>query len=289
MTDGDRQARLRIDEELQGPGPPAGPLDVSDLLGTWVNTDQHVTGRVLRMVVSEREGELRVRAFGVGDTESRDWNEVAATALARTVADRHAWGFWCRFELDSITTDVAAYFNQGIVVIGTYNSFGEASSRSDYWKREFFHREDPQAPPPANDAAKAADFSYAHDRFEGGRPVSPSIDLEPLLGAWVGFTDGLTGLTGVDLDGEDGNVRVRARGSGSAEPPDWGAAPARVFADDVGRREAFAFRARYEHGFQDVEIFGYLNRRVLIAELATAFADGDRRLPYFTRTFYYRR
>jgi hypothetical protein len=60
-----------------------------------------------------------------------------------------------------------------------------------------------------------------------------------------------------------------------------------VFTDDIGRRDAFAFRSFYDHGYEQVEIFAYLNRRVLIAELATTFADGSGRADYFTRTFYY--
>jgi hypothetical protein len=278
---------LRIDEELEEPAP-VGALELGDLLGTWVNTDQHVTGRVLRMEVTEDDGRLRVRGFGSGDTEPQDWGEVEATALAKTPGDRRAWGFWCRFDLGTIVTDVAAYFNSGIVVLGSYNSFGRGSGRSDYWKREFFHREDPLAS--ADDAGvPGGEFSYAHDRFEGGRPVPPAVELAPLLGTWVGFTDELTGATSLELEGEPGDVRVRVHGSGPSGPPDWGTAPATVFTDDVGRQEAFAFRARYDHGYEDVEIFGYLNRRVLIAELATSFSDDSERGQYFTRNFYYRR
>ena len=55
---------------------------------------------------------------------------------------------------------------------------------------------------------------------------------------------------------------------------------------DVGWQEAFAFRARYDHGYEQVELFAYLNRRVLIAELATEFTDSSGRAPYYVRTFY---
>ena len=278
---------LRIDERLEGPAP-EGALELEDLLGTWVNTDQHVSGRVLRLEAAERDGGLRVRAFGTGDTEPRDWGEAEATALAKAPGGRRAWGFWCRFDLGEVTTDLAAYYNSGIVVIGSYTSFGPASGRCDYWKREFFHREDPLVL--SNGAGTpGSEFSYPHDRFEGGRPVRPPVDLAPLVGTWVGFTDDLTGITSLELEGEPGDVRVRVHGSGPAEPPDWGTAPARVFADDVGRREAFAFRAVYDHAHEEVEIFGYLNRRVLIAELATTFTGESPRIPYLTRNFYYRR
>jgi hypothetical protein len=82
---------LRIDEELEGPAP-VGALQLADLLGTWVNADQQVTGRALRMEVSEDDGRLRMRGFGSGDTEPQDWGEVEATALAKTPGERRASG-----------------------------------------------------------------------------------------------------------------------------------------------------------------------------------------------------
>lgn len=279
------QPIMRIDEDPGGDVAP-GPIDLADLTGTWVNTDQHITGRVLRMEVSESEGGLRVRAFGPGDTEPRDWGEVEAQALTRAPAEKAAWGFWCRFDLDTIQTDLAAYYNSGVIVVGSFSSFGPSSSRNDFWKREFFYREDPaEAAPVGTDGA--ADFTYAHDRFEGDRTVRSPLNLAPILGRWVGFATELTGATEVELgaEGEDG-AWARVRGSGEADGPDWGRVPAQVFADDVGRKEAFGFRARYDHGFERVELFAYLNRRVLIAELATEFTDDSGRSPYYARTFY---
>ena len=58
--------------------------------------------------LSERDGQLFIRCFGVGDTEPRDWGEVPAVPMARTVGDRRAWGFWCRFELDAIRQKIRA-------------------------------------------------------------------------------------------------------------------------------------------------------------------------------------
>lgn len=279
------QPRLRIDE-VPGDDVAGGPVALSDLTGAWVNTDQHVTGRVLRMEVSESDGRLRVRCFGPGETEPRDWGEVEAHALARTPAGGDAWGFWCRFDLDTIQTDLAAYYNSGVIVVGSFNSFGPTSGRTDYWKREFFYREDRGEVGPVGTGG-ATDFTYAHDRFEGGRPVRPPLDLAPILGTWVGFSEELTGATEVEL-GEDDEEGPWARitGSGEGDGPDWGRVAAHLFADDVGRQEAFAFRARYDHDHERVELFAYLNRRVLIAELATEFTDASGRAPYYVRTFY---
>lgn len=277
--------RLRIDEDPGGEVPD-GPIDLSDLEGAWVNTDQHVTGRVLRLEVLDAAGELRLRGFGPGETEPCDWGEIAANALVKGPGESAAWGFWGHFDLETIHTDLAAYYNSGVIVVGSFNGFGPTSGRPDFWKREFFYREAPEAAEPGGRNG-ATDFTYAHDRFEGGRPVRPPVNLAPILGTWVGFSEDLSGITEVEL-GEDPDEGpwVRLTGSGEEGGPDWGRVPARVFTDDVGRQEAFAFRARYDHGFERVELFAYLNRRVLIAEVATEFTDGSGRRPYYVRNFY---
>jgi len=278
------QPRLRIDED-PGDEIAAGPIDLADITGAWVNTDQHVTGRVLRMEISEADGGLRVRGFGPGDTEPQDWGEVDASPLARTPAGGDAWGFWCGFDLDTIRTELAAYYNSGVIVVGSFNSFGPASGRTDFWKREFFYREAPGEGPVGKSGA--TDFGYAHDRFEGGRPVRPPVNVAPILGTWVGFSEDLSGITEVELGGESADdAWVRLTGSGADDGPDWGTVPAHVFTDDVGRQEAFGFRARYEHDHERVELFAYLNRRVLIAEVATEFTDESGRRPYYVRNFY---
>lgn len=115
------------------------------------------------------------------------------------------------------------------------------------------------------------------------------LDLEPLLGDWVIFAEETTGISRVEIDATDGEVGLRAFGSGRGETPDWGRTEARVFADDVDGREVWGFRACYDHGSERVELFGYLNRGLLAVEAATTFPDGDGRSDYFTRTFMYRR
>jgi hypothetical protein len=120
------------------------------------------------------------------------------------------------------------------------------------------------------------------------RPGPSEIDPGPLVGRWVIFADETTGLTELEVAEAGGNVSVRALGSGTGEAPDWGQVPARVFSDDIGGSEVWGFRASYDHGFERVELFGYLNRGLLCVEAGTTFSDSSGRSPYFTRTFLYR-
>jgi hypothetical protein len=128
----------------------------------------------------------------------------------------------------------------------------------------------------------------AREALDRAPAARPEIDLGPLLGTWVVFEPGTTGITEVEIFVADGPVSTRVRGSGPDRAPEWGTAPARVFADDVAGDEAWAFRARYDHGFQRVELFGYLNRGVLAVDAGTSFAEPGSRSDYFTRELFHR-
>src|SRR5687768_2374818 len=102
---------LRIDDRA----PDAAPdrLDLSGLLGPWLNTDGGESGGVLRFKLAERDGRLFAGADAVGGYE---WDEVEAIPFAPTVADDRAWAFNCRFEFPGgAATDVSAYNKQGIL------------------------------------------------------------------------------------------------------------------------------------------------------------------------------
>jgi hypothetical protein len=137
---------LRIDESPNGATPP-GPLDVSGLCFSWLNTDGGSSGGTLRLVVSEAGGGLRVHGFGAGrevGEEPFDWGEVAATPLAQDAAGERAWAFTCRFDFGFMRTEIAAYGKEGILIAASFNAFADGDPRADYWTREFFHREGPR-------------------------------------------------------------------------------------------------------------------------------------------------
>ena len=137
---------LRIDEKPKG-APAAGPLDVSGLCFSWLNRDGGSSGGTLRLAVSEAEGGLRVHGFGAaGEIRAQpfDWGEVDATPLAQDAGGDRAWAFTCRFDFGFMSTDVAAYGKEGILIAASFNAFAEGDARAAYWTREFFRREGPR-------------------------------------------------------------------------------------------------------------------------------------------------
>ncbi len=132
----------RIDDLPQGPVAD-GPLDVSALTGVWLNTDRGSSGGVLQLEVRESgDGKLSLAGRGAGDREPYEWSEVSAPVFAFTVDGGTAWGFTCRWDFGFLSSEVAGYGKEGILIIVSYNSFQDDSGRCDYWTREFFNRED---------------------------------------------------------------------------------------------------------------------------------------------------
>ena len=131
---------MRLDEKAEAA---AGPLDTAQIAGVWLNADRGDSGGTLRLEVRDHGDGLRVRGYGVGEAggEAIDWGETAAVALAQTPDGDSAWAFTCAFDHGFMTTEVAAYGKEGILIAASYMTFTDGSGRTDYWTREFFHRD----------------------------------------------------------------------------------------------------------------------------------------------------
>ena len=121
----------------------------------------------------------------------------------------------------------------------------------------------------------------------GGWPAAAAVDLAPLLGTWVNFDPGSTGLARVETAQRGGALAVRAFGAGVDGPCDWGEIRADAFTGGVGLRTAVAFTAVYDLGFARVRLAAYLNIRLLVVDAYSTFHDGSGRSPYFQRDHFY--
>jgi hypothetical protein len=113
------------------------------------------------------------------------------------------------------------------------------------------------------------------------------IDLRPIVGSWVNYDEGTTGIRRVVIDDWEGTPVVRVTGAAQPEPIDWGEVPGAAFAAEVGGRRAVAFNATYHLPFADVLLAGYLNKRLLVVDAYSTFTDASGRAPYFQRDHLY--
>jgi hypothetical protein len=114
------------------------PLDLSPLVGDWVNTKPD-TSYLVRVVLTEQDSCLVFRGFGANESEPIDWGEVEAVPYAAGTS-LMAGGFHAFYNLDGIETHLVANQKLGILVIQSYTRYLDGSGRIGHFAREFFHR-----------------------------------------------------------------------------------------------------------------------------------------------------
>jgi hypothetical protein len=228
------------------------------------------------------DGALAVQAFGTGRPHPYDWGVVEAPSYAATPTSTTAWAFLARYDLGSVRTAIAAYTKVGILVITTYNAFTEPRGRAPYWTREFFYREEDPAPLTAN---PCGELTRERDATAGPLPTGP-VDLAPLVATWRSFDLGSARVARLDITERDGQLAVRPHGVWTPRQHDWHEAIGTAYAEDVDLTAAVAFTASYALDHCEVEMVGYVNRRLLTIETGATFVDGSQS-PYFTREHFY--
>ena len=116
-------------------------IDFSPIAGTWINFDRQTRG-TLRVIVTGGNDGLQVHILGACSPEPCDWGAVPASAFAESVSADRAVGFRAFYDFGFLETMVAAYLNQRLLVVDTYNQFRDGSGRSPYFLRDHFYQED---------------------------------------------------------------------------------------------------------------------------------------------------
>lgn len=223
-------------------------VNVGPLLGRWINATRN-TEHVTEVVVTERDGVLRVRLHG-----ACDWGETTAVPYAFTGRSEVA-GFHADYDLGGTRIEVAANVKLGILVIQTYTRFPD--DRLSQFSREFFHRSDerpPQAP------------------TRTGRTF--------LQGDWVNTNEDTRWIKAITLTdtGQGFTLRVAA----ANEPTDWGEVPATTYLDGAGDP---AFHARYDLGSLEAVLAGNTGKCIIIIE-AFVRLKADETANTFCREFF---
>jgi hypothetical protein len=124
---------------------PREGLDLSPLVGTWVNTKKDTVGFV-KLIIVERAGRLFLRAYAASTPELCDWGEVEVFAYSDSV-DSHTAHAMSAF-LDAGFAEVAfqGNLNLGLLVLVTFNRFKDNTERTNYICREFYRRLKPSPP-----------------------------------------------------------------------------------------------------------------------------------------------
>jgi hypothetical protein len=113
------------------------PVDLSGLIGTWVNSNPDTTG-VARMAVSQSDGKLSLQVFAIGLDGLLDWGLAELTIFTSTPTSRSAAGFTCLYDFGFAETQLQAMILKGLIVLAQIHRFKDDSRRADYFVREYF-------------------------------------------------------------------------------------------------------------------------------------------------------
>ncbi|WP_013334362.1 hypothetical protein [Gloeothece verrucosa] len=111
-------------------------LLLTKLVGTWLNTNPN-SNYLARLLLSERDKRLILRAYGANEPHPIDWGEVEAIAYAGSNLSVAA-GFHAFYPLNGNKINLWAYSALGVLVIQIYVSYQDDSHRSSHFSREFF-------------------------------------------------------------------------------------------------------------------------------------------------------
>lgn len=256
-------------------------LNHAQLTGVWHNTDAGASGGILRLEATDSGGALAVRVFGTGRPDPYDWGEVQVSSYAATPTSATAWAFHTVYDFGFLRTAISAYTKMGILILTTYNEFTDPRGRSPYWTREFFYRDSSPSP------LRAAPYDGITREREADAPAPAPVDVSPLVATWRSFDLGSTRVARLRITERDGQLVVRPHGVWTPRQHDWHEAPGAAYTEDVRSTTAVAFTASYRLYHCQVEMVGYVNRRLLTIETGTRFVDGSGQSPYFTREHFY--
>lgn len=131
----------RTEDLLFGTAQDPGPLDPGPTVGRWSNTNDKTRG--LKEITIERNGEKPIlHVMGVGCDGLVDWGRAEAGVYRCIEEDGHpSVVLSATYDLEFMETHFQIRLNKGVLVAANFNVFKDHSGRSNYFLREFFHRQ----------------------------------------------------------------------------------------------------------------------------------------------------
>lgn len=114
-----------------------GPIDISALIGTWINSNPETTG-ITRLFVTEAAGKPMLEVQAIGPDGLINWGTTEVKVFAASPTSRVGTGFTCLYDFGFAETLLQGMILKGLTVLSQFHSFKDDSGRVDYFLREYF-------------------------------------------------------------------------------------------------------------------------------------------------------
>jgi hypothetical protein len=129
-----------LGDEPREAGPSTG-VDLTHLLGTWVNTYRE-TRSLCRFMLAPSASGYSIETVAAMESGAQSLGKTKVRPFAPNVNSRKADGFTARYDFEFLEMSLAAYCVKGLIVVSQYTRFKDGSGRPDYFNREFFFKEE---------------------------------------------------------------------------------------------------------------------------------------------------
>lgn len=119
-------------------------------------------------------------------------------------------------------------------------------------------------------------------------PAAAALDLSVLLGDWrnTNTEGGIARI--VCTNGDGGRMNVQCWGETTDGMNDWGTVAAPVYSFTFESKQAGAFNAVFDLGYEEVHLQANVKAGVLVVASFNKFKDRSGRSNYFDREFFHR-
>lgn len=256
-------------------------LDLSPMLGTWINTNGATRG-IWKVVLGAPDGALIVRAFAVVDPSDGRGEVKAGCIYSDTIRSVKGTAFVARYDIGDVEAQLQVNLSLGLLIVASFERSKNGGRAS--FAREFFRR---QVNGEVVSSTQVAAETDPQGHAEAGRPDT-ALEATPFSGVWLNTNDATAGIARVIMAAESGSLTVRVIGAGDSSTCDWGEVEAEIFADSIGAYGEVTFMASYDFGFMETHLHAWIKLGVLVIAKFDRFKDGSGRSNHFSREFFYR-
>jgi hypothetical protein len=130
---------LKFNKPTEKADPKPEALALGSLVGTWVNVNT-ATRDIVKIVLTNDGGSLRVHAYGACSPTPCDWGEVPGQAYAASVTGGPAVAFTANYAFGFKNTILTGHLNGEQLIADDYNVFEDGSGRSPYFTEGTFKK-----------------------------------------------------------------------------------------------------------------------------------------------------
>jgi hypothetical protein len=279
-------------EDRIGPARGTPTFDITEVSGSWVNTEATPVA-IASAVIESRQGAEYVQTLGTDTDGATDRIEAKVDrCYAASLSGCDAVALTALFEGSVGEVELHANVSKGLLIIASVSRRPGPGKSYGVFAREFFRRMPSTLRRIPDEGAKSRGRGVVSaEKPLSDRHSTATVILSPpsiFLGTWRNTQRNPSVVASVTFSLADNPLILRVVGVGGGGSIDWGKFDVELLTDGLEASEPTKITGRFQLQDRDVRLHGWVKQGVLVLALFYGFPTGDSRSSYFDREFFYR-